>query len=67
MLRIKRTLDWAEIDKIIVEFETHKALAAERKRRAEWCEREVAASRFRAECDHCHGLGQIGCGNRQHQ
>jgi hypothetical protein len=52
LLRIKRTLDGAEIDKIIWEFEAQKALAAERRRRADWRKRELAASRFRAECDH---------------
>jgi hypothetical protein len=44
--------DGAEIDKIIWEFEAQKALAAERRRRADWRKRELAASRFRAECDH---------------
>jgi hypothetical protein len=52
VLRIKRTLDGTEIDRIIGEFETHKALAAERKRRAEWRKCESVAGRFRAECDH---------------
>jgi hypothetical protein len=52
MLHIKRTLDGVEIDKIIWDFEAHKALAAERRRRAEWRKGELAASRFRAECDH---------------
>ena len=67
VLRIKRTLDGAEIDKIISDVEAGKALATEQRRRAAWRKRELAASRFRAECDHCHGLDQIGCGNRQHQ
>jgi hypothetical protein len=66
VLRIKRTLDGAEIDKIISDVEAGKALAVEHRRRAEWRQREVAASSFRAECDHCHGLDQIGCGSRQH-
>jgi hypothetical protein len=44
--------DGAEIDKIIWEFEAQKALAAERRRRAEWRKGELAAERFRAECDH---------------
>jgi hypothetical protein len=52
LLRIKRTLDGAEIDKIIWEFEAHKALAVERRRRAEWRKVEFAAKLFRAECDH---------------
>ena len=67
VLRIKRTLDGAKIDKIISGVQAGKALAMERRRRADWRKREVAASRFRAECDHCHGLDQIGYGNRQHQ
>jgi hypothetical protein len=48
---IKRTLDGAEIDKIISDVEAGKALAIERRRRADWRKREVAASRFRSECD----------------
>jgi hypothetical protein len=32
-VRIRRTLDGAEIDKIIWDFEAHKALAKERQRR----------------------------------
>ena len=61
VLRNKRTLDGADIDKIISDVEASKALAMERRRRADWRKREVAASRFRAEFDHCHGLDQIGC------
>jgi hypothetical protein len=56
VLRIKRTLDGAEIDKIISDVEAGKALAIERRQRADWRKRELAASRFHAECDHCHGL-----------
>jgi hypothetical protein len=67
VLRIKRTLDGAEIDNIISDVEAGKALAIEHRRRGDWHRRELAASRFRAECDHCQGLDQIGCGNRQHQ
>jgi hypothetical protein len=51
----KRTLDGAEIDKIIWEFDAHKALALERQRRVDWRECELAASRFRAECDQLDG------------
>ncbi|TYO67191.1 hypothetical protein FXV83_07710 [Bradyrhizobium hipponense] len=51
VLRIRRTLDGAEIDRIIWDVETRKALAAERRRRAEWRKCELAAERFRAECD----------------
>jgi hypothetical protein len=60
VLRIKRTLDGAEIDKIVSDVEAGKAFAMEHRRRAKWRKREVAASCFRAECDHCHGLDQIG-------
>jgi hypothetical protein len=42
----------AEIDKIIWHFEAHKALAAERRRRADWRKCELAAERFRAERNH---------------
>jgi hypothetical protein len=52
VLRIKRTLDGAEIDKIIWDVEARKALAMERQRRADWRKCELAASRFRAECDY---------------
>ncbi|WP_029079831.1 hypothetical protein [Bradyrhizobium sp. th.b2] len=52
VLRIKRTLDGAEIDQIIRDVETRKALAVEHRRRADWRKSELAASRFRAECDH---------------
>ncbi|WP_027530121.1 hypothetical protein [Bradyrhizobium sp. WSM3983] len=51
VLRIKRTLDGAEIDKIICDMETRKAFAMEQRRRAEWRKSELAAARFRAECD----------------
>lgn len=44
VLRIKRTLDGAEIDKIIWDVEARKGLAAERQRRAEWRKRELAAN-----------------------
>lgn len=50
VLRIKRTLDGAEIDKIIWDVETRKALAIEHRRRAEWRKAEVEAERFRAQC-----------------
>jgi hypothetical protein len=51
VLLIKRTLDGREIDQIILDVETRKALAMERQRRAEWRKCELAVSRFRAECD----------------
>jgi hypothetical protein len=50
VLRIRRTLDGAEIDRIILDVETGKALAIERRRRAEWRKAELAAERFRARC-----------------
>jgi hypothetical protein len=49
VLRIERTLDGAEIDKIIWDIEARKASAIERQRWADW---RIGASRFRAECDH---------------
>lgn len=52
VLRIKRTLDGREIDEIISDVVTRKAMAIERRRRAEWREAELAAERFRASCDH---------------
>lgn len=55
VLRIKRTLDGAEIDEIIRDVETRQALAIEQRRRAEWRTAELAAARFRAECDHLDG------------
>ena len=51
VLRIKRTLNGREIDQIILDVETRKALAIEQQRRADWRKSELAASRFRAECD----------------
>ena len=61
VLRIKRTLDGAEIDEIILDVEARKALAMECQRRKDWRERELAASHFRAEFDHLDGAR---CGNR---
>lgn len=52
VLRIKRTLNGAEIDQIIRDMETRKALAVEQRRRADWRKRELTASQFRAEFDH---------------
>jgi hypothetical protein len=46
VLRTKRMLDGAEIDKITWDVEAPKALAMERQRRADWCKRELAASAF---------------------
>jgi hypothetical protein len=50
VLRIKRTLDGAEIDRIIWDVEARKALAAEHRRRAEWRKSELEAAHFWAEC-----------------
>jgi hypothetical protein len=55
VLRIKRTLDGAEIDYIISDVKAGKALAMEQRRRAEWRKREVAASSFAAEDGHADG------------
>jgi hypothetical protein len=49
LLRIKRTLDGAEIDRIIRDVEARKALAIERRRREDWRKCELAADR--AGCD----------------
>jgi hypothetical protein len=46
VLRIARTLDGAEIDKIISDVEARKAVAVEHRRRADWRKRELAASSF---------------------
>lgn len=51
VLRTKRTLDGREIDQIILDVETRKALAIEHKRRAEWRKSELAAERFGVECE----------------
>ncbi|MCK1605450.1 hypothetical protein IVB02_29645 [Bradyrhizobium sp. 166] len=55
VLRTKRTLNGREIDKIIWDVETRKALAIEHRRRAEWRKAEVEAERFRAKCDYLNG------------
>ncbi|MGY3496761.1 hypothetical protein [Bradyrhizobium sp. USDA 4502] len=52
VLRTKRTLDGAEIDRIILDVETRKALAVEHQRRADWRKSELAARWFRGECEH---------------
>jgi hypothetical protein len=48
-MRIKRTLDGAEIDKIIWDVETRKALALGRARRADCKSRELSARAFLAD------------------
>ncbi|MGY4365260.1 hypothetical protein ACVW1A_001325 [Bradyrhizobium sp. LB1.3] len=49
VLRIKRTLDGAEIDEIISDVQARKALAVEHRRRADWCARELSAKSFSSE------------------
>jgi hypothetical protein len=50
VLRIKRTLDSDEIDKIISDLQVRKAQAIEHRRRADWRDRELAAASFQPEC-----------------
>jgi hypothetical protein len=64
-MKIWKTLTGQEVKRVIADTHARFELAAKHRRRAEWRKRELAASRFRAECDHCHGLDQIGCGSRQ--
>jgi hypothetical protein len=52
VLRIKRTLDGGEIDKIISDMQALKARVIEHRRRADWRKRELAATSFHAECHH---------------
>jgi hypothetical protein len=52
VLRIKRTLDGAEIDRIISDVQVRRSLATERRRRANWRASELSAKRFEAECHH---------------
>jgi hypothetical protein len=52
VLRIKRTLDGGEIDKIIADQQALKARAIEHRRRADWRKRELVAASFHAECHH---------------
>jgi hypothetical protein len=54
VLRIKRTLDGVEIDKIIADVQARKGLAIEHHRRADWRKRELAASSFEAACHHVY-------------
>jgi hypothetical protein len=54
VLRIKRTLDSDEIDKIIADLQARKAQAIEHRRRADWRNRELAAASFQPECLHPH-------------
>jgi|ERR1700746_215258 hypothetical protein len=52
VLRIKRTLDGAEIDEIISGLQAAKKLAIERHRRADWRQRELSANSLVAEYGH---------------
>jgi len=52
VLRIKRTLNSAEIDNLISDVQARKALAVESRRRADWRKRELAAIGFETACDH---------------
>jgi hypothetical protein len=52
VLRIKRTLDGDEIDKIISDLQAAKALAIERHRRVDWRKRELSATSFVADYGH---------------
>jgi hypothetical protein len=52
VLRIKRTLDGTEIDKIISDVEARKAVAVELRHRADWRQRELSANSFEAACHH---------------
>ena len=49
VLRVKRTLDGGEIDKIISDLQARKALVVEHRRRDDWRKRELAAASFHAE------------------
>ncbi|WP_439400290.1 hypothetical protein ACRQ5Q_42810 (plasmid) [Bradyrhizobium sp. PMVTL-01] len=57
-LRIKRTLDGSEIDEIISDVVTRKAMAIERKRRTHWRKREDEATSFRAMCEPLRAVTQ---------
>jgi hypothetical protein len=62
VLPIKRTLQVAEIDEIISDVHARKAVAIEHWRRADWCNRELAASRFRAASVHAYAAAlPISC------
>jgi hypothetical protein len=52
VLRIARTLDGVEIDKLIADVQARKALAIEHHRRADWRKRELSANVFEAACHH---------------
>jgi hypothetical protein len=56
LLRIKRTLNGREIDQIILDVETRKALAIEHKRRADWRKSGWRQPVFRAKCEPLHAV-----------
>jgi hypothetical protein len=60
VLRIKRTLDGAEIDKIISDVQVGKASALERRRRADWrkCELPPAAFARNTSCPRSGAVNQ---------
>ena len=58
-LRIKRTLYGAEIDKIILELEACKALAAEHRRRADWRKCELSANSLKTEYGHARARRRL--------
>jgi hypothetical protein len=63
LLRIKRTLNGAEIGKSMWDMEAQKALVVERRRRTEWRKCELAAEPLSRD----HILPQIRCPNQRHQ
>jgi hypothetical protein len=54
VLRIKRSLDGVEIDQVISDVQMRKALAIEKRRRAEWRAAEALAAEFGAQCIPLH-------------
>jgi hypothetical protein len=54
VLRMRRTMSAAEIDRVIATVIAEQSLAVEHRRRADWRKRELAANSFEATCDHVH-------------
>jgi len=50
ILRMRRDMTGGELDQALATVLAQFELAAERRRRIDWRKRELAASRFRAEC-----------------
>ena len=67
VLKIRRTLTGQGVKRVIADTHARFELAAERRRRADWRKRELAASSFAQNVIIVRGLHQIECGNRQHQ